>query len=166
MRAQRLFSLLRPRNLLERIPRVVQESVVYIYHDVIDATGDKAVSERRTFSAVKALAELSRFIKSIHAHLMLSVYVTADHGFLYSDKRLEDPDKEALPGTDHLSSHNRYFLTREKQELKIGYSFPLSATSCFDDELHVNIGSTIVTENKGLVTNLCTAVVHSKNLFL
>jgi uncharacterized protein (TIGR02687 family) len=148
--------------------------VVYIYHDVIDATGDKAVSERRTFSAVKeALAELSRFIKSIHAtYNVTSVYVTADHGFLYSDKRLKDPDKEALPGTDHFSSHNRYFLTREKQELEIGYSIPLSATSCFDDELHVNISASTNRYRKqgvghqfvhggGSLQELVVPVIHS-----
>ena len=148
--------------------------VVYIYHDVIDATGDKAVSERRTFSAVKeALAELSRFIKSIHATFnVTSVYVTADHGFLYSDKRLEDPDKEALPGTDHLSSHNRYFLTREKQELEIGYSIPLSATSCFDDECYVNISASTNRYRKqgvghqfvhggGSLQELVVPVIHS-----
>ncbi|MDA9791137.1 BREX-1 system phosphatase PglZ type A [Schleiferiaceae bacterium] len=115
--------------------------VVYIYHDVIDATGDKAVSERRTFPAVKeALAELSRFIKRIHATFnVTSVYVTADHGFLYSDKKLEDRDKENIPGVDHVLTHNRYFLSKDKQDLEIGYSVPLSATTCFDDACFVNI---------------------------
>jgi hypothetical protein len=44
-----------------------KKDLVYIYHDVIDATGDKRVSEHRTFDAVRAaISELERFIKLLH----------------------------------------------------------------------------------------------------
>src|SRR5690606_20980480 len=47
---------------------IFKKPVVYIYHDVIDSTGDKKPSERRTFEAVKdAVDELKLFIKKLHS---------------------------------------------------------------------------------------------------
>ncbi|MFO8031355.1 MAG: BREX-1 system phosphatase PglZ type A, partial [Desulfohalobiaceae bacterium] len=61
--------------------------VIYIYHNQIDATGDAASTETRTFSAVrKGIAELSSLVRFIVNSLNGSnVLVTADHGFLYQD---------------------------------------------------------------------------------
>ena len=66
--------------------------MVYIYHDVIDATGDKKPSERRTFEAVKdAINELKIFVKMLHSSYNVSkVIITADHGFLYNDREIEE----------------------------------------------------------------------------
>ena len=118
-----------------------KNSVVYVYHDVIDSTGDKTASERRTFNAVvEAIDELKFFVNHLHAtHAVSKVLVTADHGFLYNDREIEDRDKENMPVKDSLQSHNRYLLTAQKQELELGYSFPLSATTAFKDDVYVNI---------------------------
>ena len=118
-----------------------KNSLVYLYHDVIDATGDKRASERRTFSSVtEAIKELKFFANHLHAtHAVSKVLITADHGFLYNDREIEDRDKENMPVKDSLQSHNRYLLTAQKQELELGYSFPLSATTAFKDDVYVNI---------------------------
>jgi uncharacterized protein (TIGR02687 family) len=114
---------------------------VYVYHDVIDAIGDKMVSEQLVFEAVEdALAELKRFVKTLHATMNVAkVIITADHGFIYNDRELEDRDKENMPVKDSLQSHNRYVLTNKKQELELGYSFPLNATTVFEEDIWVNI---------------------------
>jgi uncharacterized protein (TIGR02687 family) len=61
--------------------------VIYVYHDRIDATGDKQASEAGTFDAVdKALDELASLVAHIVNNLNGGhVLVTSDHGFLYQD---------------------------------------------------------------------------------
>jgi hypothetical protein len=117
-----------------------KKNLVYVYHDVIDALGDKRVSERRTFDAVRtAIAELARFIKLLHgSYAVTKVLVTADHGFLYRDKKIEDKELESLP-KETLISHNRFFITKEKHESELGYSIPLKQTTTFKDDVFVNI---------------------------
>ncbi|GGF79087.1 BREX-1 system phosphatase PglZ type A [Wenyingzhuangia marina] len=115
-----------------------KNNLVYIYHDVIDATGDKRVSERRTFEAVEsAKDELAKFVKMLHSsYNVTNVLITADHGFLYTDEKIEDKALEALP-KNILSSHNRFFITEEDHNQELGYTFPLKLTTAFDDEVYV-----------------------------
>lgn len=117
-----------------------KKDLVYIYHDVIDAIGDKRVSERRAFDAVRTgVAELAKFVKLLHgSYNVTNVLITADHGFLYADKKIEDKELEQLP-SNTLISHNRFFITKEKHEQELGYTFPLKETTAFKDDLYVTI---------------------------
>tara|TARA_R110001599_G_scaffold150929_4_gene335456 strand:+ start:85543 stop:88077 length:2535 start_codon:yes stop_codon:yes gene_type:complete len=125
----------------EKQREIFKAQVVYVYHDVIDAMGDKRSSERRTFDAVKdAIDELKKFVKNLHAALNASkVLITADHGFLYNDREIQEKEKESIPVQDSIQSHNRFVLSSEKQDLDLGYSFPLSATTSFEEKVWVNI---------------------------
>jgi hypothetical protein len=118
-----------------------EKSFVYVFHDVIDATGDKKPSERRTFGVVEeCIKELKRFIKMLHSSYgVRRVIITADHGFLYNDRKIEDKDKENLSGYEALQTHNRYEIVKENKAPTIGYKIPLSATTQFDDDLFVLI---------------------------
>lgn len=120
---------------------IFKKPVVYIYHDVIDATGDKKPSERRTFEAVKdAINELKLFTKKLHSsYNVAKVIITADHGFLYNDREIEEKSLEQLPSIDVVQSHNRYYLTIDKSLRDLGYSIPLKATTVFKDDLHVTV---------------------------
>lgn len=73
-------------------------NILYIYHNRVDATGDKADSERDTFKAVdEAIKEIKGLISKVLNNLNVSsVLVTADHGFLYQDSSLGDTDKTKL----------------------------------------------------------------------
>jgi len=117
-----------------------KKDLVYVYHDVIDAIGDKRVSERRTFEAVKnAIAELTRFVKLLHgSYNVTNVLITADHGFLYNDEKLEDKELEKIPG-DPFISHNRFFITKTKEKNELGYTIPLQNTTAFKEEAFVHI---------------------------
>jgi len=117
-----------------------KNDLVYIYHDVIDAIGDKRPSERKSFDAVRtAISELERFIKLLHGSYNVSnVLITADHGFLYSDKKIEDKELETLP-SDTLLSHNRFFITKEAHENELGYTLPLKQTTAFKEDAFVHI---------------------------
>jgi uncharacterized protein (TIGR02687 family) len=61
--------------------------IIYIFHNQIDATGDSASTETKTFSAAhKTIIDLSSLVRFIVNSLNGSnVLVTADHGFLYQD---------------------------------------------------------------------------------
>ena len=93
---------------------VRDKRVVYVYHDLIDMTGDKAGSEDKTFEAVAdTLTELQQIIGFIVNSLNGSmVLVTADHGFMYQESALDEADKAALgdkpAGT--LRAKKRYLL--------------------------------------------------------
>ncbi len=120
---------------------IFKKPLVYIYHDVIDATGDKRASERRTFDSVEdTIEEIKILAKNLHATNNVSkVYITADHGFLYNDKEIKEKDKESIAESKVLSTHNRYYLTKAQSNPELGYSIPFSATSIFKDDLFVTI---------------------------
>lgn len=90
--------------------------VVYLYHDAIDAAGDKQSTEKDTFQAVRrAIDEIAglvgHIINTLNGNL---VVVTADHGFLYAETAPNETGKSALgekpDGT--ILAKRRYLLGR------------------------------------------------------
>lgn len=79
----------------ERRETVSRANVVYIYHNAIDAVGDKAATEDQVFDACdQAILELKNLVRLITSDLNgTNILITADHGFLYSYKPLEESDK-------------------------------------------------------------------------
>ncbi|MFN8353663.1 MAG: BREX-1 system phosphatase PglZ type A [Spirosomataceae bacterium] len=129
----------------EKLRELFKKPVVYVYHDVIDATGDKKVSERRTFDAVAdAIDELTQFVKKLHSsYNVAKVLITADHGFLYNDREIEEKDKENSISNKVVVSHNRYEIVAEAPKPEIGYQFPLSATTQFKESFFVVIPASV-----------------------
>lgn len=86
--------------------------VIYVYHNAIDAVGDKRDTEHQICGAVeKALGELVKILKKAAAINFTSMLVTADHGFLYQEKGLEEADFLEVEGkipTELL--HRRFVL--------------------------------------------------------
>ena len=128
-------------NSQEKNREIFKNAVVYVYHDIIDSTGDKRASERRTFDVVpEAIDEIKRLVKSLHATYNVSkVIITADHGFLYNDREIEDKDLENISDSNPMTSHNRYFITSSKSQQALGYTIPLSKTTAFNDDVFVTI---------------------------
>lgn len=128
-------------NSQEKNREIFKNSVVYLYHDIIDSTGDKRASERRTFDVVPdAIDEIKRLVKKLHGSWNVAkVIITADHGFLYNDREIEDKDLESISDPNPMTSHNRYFITSSKSQQSLGYSIPLSNTTAFKDEVFVTI---------------------------
>ncbi|MDP3114746.1 MAG: BREX-1 system phosphatase PglZ type A [Candidatus Cloacimonadaceae bacterium] len=63
--------------------------VIYVYHNVIDATGDKLVSEAKVFEAVEtALNDLVSLVRKLTSANANNIIITADHGFLYQQQEL------------------------------------------------------------------------------
>lgn len=79
----------------ERREKIKNSQVVYIYHNAIDAVGDKAVTEDQVFAACgQAVLELTNLVRLITNDLSgTNILITADHGFLYSYQPLDESDK-------------------------------------------------------------------------
>lgn len=95
------------------------KKVIYIYHDSIDAIGDKGKTENNTFNACKDAVEnivsLSKLLSSLG---VVNVYITSDHGFLYEKKEVEEYNKLELKNTKYKSIGKRYAIYEKEVEEK------------------------------------------------
>lgn len=88
--------------------------VIFIYHDKIDAVGDKLSTEADTFKAtheaIRELADIVRYV--INGLNGNHIVVTADHGYLFSESAPNETDKSKLsdkpPGT--VKAKKRYLI--------------------------------------------------------
>ena len=66
---------------------VRDNDVLYIYHNLIDKTGDSLGTEERTFDAAEqTLVEMISLIKKLTNANVNNILLTADHGFIYQDQ--------------------------------------------------------------------------------
>lgn len=91
--------------------------VVYLYHNHIDAEGDKPLTEGQVSAACEeAIAELGNLVHIIVSELNGSqIYITADHGFLYTYQPLREMEKAELPAYVEdrvVQRQHRYALLR------------------------------------------------------
>jgi uncharacterized protein (TIGR02687 family) len=105
------------------------KKLIYIYHDTIDAMGDKASTEVYTFNAVEtSLNQLYDLVKIIRDDLSgTNVYITADHGFLYQRDELEESDKIGQDSIDSIEVKRRYILSKEQREVSGQLAINLSS---------------------------------------
>ena len=105
------------------------KKLIYIYHDTIDAMGDKASTELYTFNAVEtALDQLYDLVKVIQGDLSgTNMYITADHGFLYQRDALEESDKIAREEMDTIEVKRRYILSKENHDVAGQLAIDLSS---------------------------------------
>lgn len=92
-----------------------RQEVVYIYHNQIDARGDKLNTENEVFNAcAEAVDEISALIRRLTTSANRSRFiVTADHGFLYRRNKLSESDKiSSVFGAADVLGH-RYLLSAE-----------------------------------------------------
>jgi len=67
--------------------------VLYVYHNRIDHTGDKMQSEGEAFEAAeKTFDDLMKLIKKLANANANNLLITADHGFVYQNKPLDESD--------------------------------------------------------------------------
>ena len=67
--------------------------VIYFYHNRIDHTGDKMQSEGEAFKATEeTFDDLMQVIKKLTNANASNMLITADHGFIYQNRALDDSD--------------------------------------------------------------------------
>jgi uncharacterized protein (TIGR02687 family) len=118
-----------------------QKQIIYIYHDVIDSTGDVRKTELETFSAVqKTIEDLASLVKKVHSSYNISrVLITADHGFLFNYRPLSDATLQDMPKGKHTEEHSRYLLTNDTKQCSNGYILNLEDCSNVNSELKLVI---------------------------
>jgi len=88
--------------------------VVYVYHNTVDAFGDMASTEGKTFDGVrKAIQELSDLVAYIINSLNGNhVVITADHGFLFTETPPGETEKSRLEDRPEgaVLSKKRYLI--------------------------------------------------------
>ena len=100
----------------EKIRELLQKkNIVYIYHNQVDARGDKPASENEVFTACReAIEEIHKLIKKLTGYISAAkFFVTADHGFLYKRDKLHEFDKVSYDRAVCAYSNKRFLLTTQ-----------------------------------------------------
>jgi uncharacterized protein (TIGR02687 family) len=141
IQAEDVFSLTRDevRELYQ------QHQVLYVYHNRIDATGDKPGTERQVFEAVEdTLRELVDLVKRLTNANATNILITADHGFLFQDTALADAFYlSTLPQGDQVKMTNRRFVLGRGLKEDPALKFFTSAQLGLDSDLDVQIPKSI-----------------------
>ncbi|GAB5615260.1 BREX-1 system phosphatase PglZ type A [Faecalimonas canis] len=101
----------------EKIRELLQKkNIVYIYHNQVDARGDKSASENEVFTACsEAIEEIHKLIKKLTSYISApKFFITADHGFLYKRDKLHEFDKVSYDREICAYSNKRFLLTTQK----------------------------------------------------
>lgn len=119
--------------------------VLYIYHNRIDHTGDKMHSEGQAFEAAEqTLDDLIRLIKKLTAANANNLLVTADHGFIYQNRELDESDflGDAVSGDDIRYRDRRFVLGKGLSASPAFHHFS-SEQLGLDDDMEVQIPKSI-----------------------
>ncbi|MBN1062353.1 BREX-1 system phosphatase PglZ type A [Clostridium botulinum] len=108
-----------PKNKIEFNELLKGYKLVYIYHNIIDATGDKANTEKDTFiAAERAIEDILWLRDKITGWLGgINIFVTSDHGFLYQRSLLEESSKISKEKIDIIDKNRRSIITKENREI-------------------------------------------------
>lgn len=88
--------------------------LVYVYHDVIDAAGDSVKSERETYSAVeRAMDDLVKLVDLLSRWQAKRIFITADHGFLYQNSKVENAEKVASVEGEKFDGNRRFVVGKD-----------------------------------------------------
>lgn len=104
------------------------KSLVYVYHNVIDNTGEH--NENKVFDvAATAIKEILDLVKKIFNDLQISnFFITADHGFVYRRSVVEDSDKYSNVVSMHPTEVSKRYAISNDPSFGIPYTleYPLA----------------------------------------
>jgi uncharacterized protein (TIGR02687 family) len=89
--------------------------IVYVYHNRIDAIGDKLQTEDQLPEAAEdAIEDLTKLVRKLTSANFSNIMITADHGFLYQHRALEESDFAIADpqGTEILVRNRRFVIGR------------------------------------------------------
>ena len=119
--------------------QIKDASIVYLYHDVIDARSDGGGAEGDTFKATAdAIDELGRIVRHIVNSANGShVVVTADHGFLFSLRHPDEIDRSTLPKLNGKATieNKRYVINPSLPDFADAWRGQTRSTAGCDDNM-------------------------------
>ena len=91
------------------------KQLVYVYHNQIDARGDKATTEDEVFVACEeAICEIMELIRKISANANTYRFlVTSDHGFIYKRDKLSESEKIGTISDKKAFINRRFIVAHE-----------------------------------------------------
>ncbi|MFW8598508.1 BREX-1 system phosphatase PglZ type A [Enterococcus innesii] len=97
------------------------KSIIYIYHDQVDRTGDHG-NESQVFDASEsAINEIFRIINRLHNDVSIYRFiVTADHGFLYRRSVMSEAEKIENPSQNEQDRVERRFIISDEEYDVVG----------------------------------------------
>jgi len=97
---------------------LTKRQIIYVYHNQIDARGDKANTEDEVFHACEeAVQEIMDLIHRISVSgNTYHFIVTADHGFIYKRDKLTESDKISGKRADKAFVNRRFIVSRAALE--------------------------------------------------
>ena len=118
-----------------------EHPLAYIYHDRIDAIGDKRETEGDTPRVVgDAMEEIFRLVRTLNNFNVYRVLITSDHGFLYSERDVPEAQQEKkYPDVEGEKLKRNRCIVAEKVSGKEGYRFPVRAVSTVDADWTVAV---------------------------
>jgi uncharacterized protein (TIGR02687 family) len=132
-------------NAEERRELYKANRVLYVYHNRIDATGDKPGTERQVFEAVEdTLRDIVDLVKKLASANATNIFITADHGFLFQDEVLADTFfLSTLPQGDDVKVVNRRFVLGKSLKVDNAFTTFEAAQLGLDSDLEVQIPKSI-----------------------
>lgn len=106
-----------------RVRELLQgRNIVYIYHNQVDARGDKPASENEVFNAcAEAINEIVKLIRKLTGDVSATRFiVTADHGFIYKRNKLAESDKVQIADRSICTYENKRFLITSVESAQQG----------------------------------------------
>ena len=109
---------------------------MYVYHNQVDARGDKLNTENEVFTACEeAIEEIAALIRRLTTCAnTVHFIVTADHGFIYKRDNLTESDKISNITGSKVYKAKRYVVAKKAVEADGVESLPLSAILQNDDD--------------------------------
>lgn len=97
---------------------LTKRQIIYVYHNQIDARGDKANTEDEVFNACEeAVQEIVDLIHRISVSgNTYHFIVTADHGFIYKRDKLTESDKISGKSADKAFVNRRFIVSKAALE--------------------------------------------------
>ena len=105
----------------------VGQKLIYIYHNAIDAEGDKASTEHKVFSATEdAFKELSGLVRKLISGISaINFIITADHGYIYRRTPLAESDKTPKVTESDFPLKRRFVLTSGQPKVENTQAFSM-----------------------------------------
>lgn len=127
-------------TLVENRELLKDHDVLYIYHNRIDHSGDKIHSEGEAFKATEeTFDDLLKLIKKLTSANASNILITADHGFIYQNKPLEESDFLANDVKGNVLYNDRRFVLGKS----LNSSEALKGFTAEQLNLHGDVGAVI-----------------------
>ena len=134
---------------------LTKRQIIYVYHNQIDARGDKANTEDEVFNACEeAVQEIMDLIHRISVSgNTYHFIVTADHGFIYKRDKLTESDKVNCSEGAREGGLGRKISGKSADKAFVNRRFIVSKAALEDDGIdHMSMGRVLGNEDSKVVS--------------